>query len=175
MIEMNVAGIALDAATRIPIVLLKDASERRALPIWIGQNEARAILSILENQKSPRPMTHDLLVNLMQDWEMTLERVVIHSLQDNTFYAILTIKQGEKKKELDARPSDAIAIALRTNSPIWVMEEVVADASIPVDREADEAERQAFRDFLSNIRPEDFIQSRGGSPGGNDNPADSEN
>lgn len=163
MIEVKVAGIALDASNRIPIVLLKDATERRALPIWIGQNEAKAILNALENQKSPRPMTHDLLVNLLEMWDMKLERIVIHSLQDNTFYAILTVCQGEVKKEIDARPSDAIAVALRTGSPIWVMEEVVANASIPVDRDADEAELQAFREFLSNIRPEDFIQSRGSS------------
>jgi hypothetical protein len=89
---------------------------------------------------------------------MKLERIVIHSLQDNTFYAILSVRQGEAKKEIDARPSDAIAIALRTGSPIWVMEEVVADASIPVDRDADEEERRAFREFVSNIRPEDFTQ-----------------
>ncbi|HEY9846660.1 MAG TPA: bifunctional nuclease family protein [Candidatus Caenarcaniphilales bacterium] len=158
---MKVAGIALDAATRIPIVLLKDATERRALPIWIGQPEAKAILTALENQQSPRPMTHDLLVNFLDSWEMVLERVVIHSLQDNTFYAILTIRHGEVKKEIDSRPSDAIALALRTDSPIWVMEEVVADASIPVDRDADEAERQAFREFIANLRPEDFTQSFG--------------
>jgi bifunctional DNase/RNase len=161
MIEMKVAGIALDAATRIPIVLLRDATERRALPIWIGQSEARAILTALENQPSPRPLTHDLLVNFIEEWGITLERIVIHSLQDNTFYAILTVQQGEVKKEIDARPSDAIALALRTNCPIWVMEEVVADASIPVDRDADEAERQAFREFLDRIRPEDFSQSQG--------------
>ncbi len=161
MIEMKVAGIALDAATRIPIVLLKDATERRALPIWIGQNEAKAILSVLENQKSPRPMTHDLMVNLMESWDMVLERVVIHSLQDNTYYAVLTVRQGEIKKELDARPSDAIAIALRVDCSIWVLEEVVADASIPVDRDADEAERQAFKEFLDNIRPDDFVQKNG--------------
>ena len=161
MIEMKVAGIALDAATRIPIVLLRDSTERRALPIWIGQNEARAILTALENQPSPRPLTHDLLVNFIEEWGITLERIVIHSLQDNTFYAILTTRQGEVKKEIDARPSDAIALALRTNCPIWVMEEVVADASIPVDRDADEAERQAFREFLERIRPEDFSQSQG--------------
>jgi bifunctional DNase/RNase len=158
MIEMRVAGIALDAATRSPIVLLRDSTERRALPIYIGQDQARAIINALENQAPPRPLTHDLFVNLMDDWDMKLERVVIHALQDNTFYALLTISHGEVKKELDARPSDAIALALRTNSPIWVLEEVVADASIPVDREADEAERQAFRDFISNLRPEDFIQ-----------------
>lgn len=158
MIEMKVAGIALDAATRSPIVLLRDGSERRQLPIYIGQDQARAIIAALENQAAPRPLTHDLIVNLLEDWGMVLERVVIHSLQDNTFYAILTVRQGETKKEIDARPSDAIAVALRTNSPIWVMEEVIADASIPVDRDADEAERQAFRDFLSNLRPEDFSQ-----------------
>jgi bifunctional DNase/RNase len=158
MIEMKVAGIALDAATRSPIVLLRDASDRRQLPIYIGQDQARAIINALENQAPPRPLTHDLIVNLLEEWDMALERVVIHSLQDNTFYAILTVRQGENKKEIDARPSDAIAVALRTRSPIWVMEEVVADASIPVDRDADEAERQAFRDFLSNLRPEDFTQ-----------------
>jgi uncharacterized protein len=158
MIEMKVAGIALDAATRSPIVLLRDSGERRQLPIYIGQDQARAIIGALENQTPPRPLTHDLIVNILEDWNMALERVVIHSLQDNTFYAVLTVRQGETKKEIDARPSDAIAIALRTKSPIWVVEEVVADASIPVDREADEAERQAFRDFLSTLRPEDFSQ-----------------
>ncbi len=161
MIEMKVAGIALDAATRIPIVLLKDATGRRALPIWITQDMAKAILTALENQRSPRPLTHDLMVNLLDAWDMTLERIVIHALQDNTFYAILTIRQGEVKKEIDARPSDAIALALRTDCSIWVLEEVVADASIPVDRDADEAERQAFRQFLANLRPEDFTESGG--------------
>ncbi|MFE1748538.1 bifunctional nuclease family protein [Coleofasciculus sp. H7-2] len=161
MIEMKVAGIALDAVTRSPIVLLKDASERRALPIYIGQDQAKAIISALEKQTPPRPLTHDLLVNILDVWNMTLERIIIHSLQDNTFYAILSVRQGEVKKEIDARPSDAIAIAIRTGSPIWVMEEVIADASIPVDRDADEAERRAFRDFVSKLRPEDLIQ-RGG-------------
>ncbi|MBD1850653.1 bifunctional nuclease family protein [Leptolyngbya sp. FACHB-711] len=158
MIEMKVAGIALDAVSRSPIVLLRDASERRQLPIYIGQDQARAIISVLEGQAPPRPLTHDLMVNLMDEWGMVLEKVVIHSLQDNTFYAILQMKQGEVKKEIDSRPSDAIALALRTKSPIWVMEEVVADASMPVDRDADEAERKAFRDFLSNLRPGDFNQ-----------------
>jgi len=156
MIEMKVAGIALDAATRSPIVLLRDSSDRRALPIYIGQDQARAIMSVLENQTPPRPLTHDLFVNLLEEWDMSLERVVIHS-----FYASLTLVQGETKKELDARPSDAIALALRTNSPIWVLEEVIADASIPVDQDADEAERRAFRDFLSNLRPDDFNNQQG--------------
>lgn len=165
MIEMKVAGIAIDALHRSPIVLLKDGTERRALPIYINQDQAKAIMAALENQKPPRPLTHDLMVNILEVWDMTLERIVIHSIQDGTFYAILTVRQGEVKKEIDARPSDAIAIALRTNSPIWVMEEVVADASIPVDRDADEAEQRAFREFIANLRPEDLIQGGGFSTG----------
>jgi hypothetical protein len=158
MIEMKVAGIALDAATRSPIVLLKDGSDRRALPIYIGQDQAKAIISVLENQTPPRPLTHDLFVNLLEAWDMVIEKIIIHSLQDNTFYALLIVMQGETRREIDSRPSDAIAIALRTNSPIWVMEEVVADASIPVDRDADEAERRAFREFISNLSPDELIQ-----------------
>ena len=165
MIEMKVAGIALDAVTRSPIVLLKDGLDRRALPIYIGQDQAKAIISALEQHKPPRPLTHDLFVNLFDSWSINLEKVIIHSLQENTFYAILCLRQGEEKKEIDARPSDAIAIALRTNSPIWVMEEVVADASIPVDRDADEEERRAFRDFVANIRPDDFTHQQGNRTG----------
>ncbi len=165
MIEMRVAGIALDAVTRNPIVLLRDPTGRRELPIFIGQDQARAIIGALENQPPPRPLTHDLFVNFMEEWDVKLERVIIHSLQENTFYAILSFRQGEVKKDLDARPSDAIAIALRTNTPIWVMEEVVADASIPVNQDADEAEQKAFREFISNLRPEDFI--RYSKPGNN--------
>jgi uncharacterized protein len=161
MIEMKVAGIALDAMTRSPIVLLKDSTDRRALPIYIGQEQARAIMGALEKQKPPRPLTHDLIVNMFTTWNMTLEKVIIHSLQKDTFYAALIVQQGEIKQEIDARPSDAIAIALRTNTPIWVVEEVVADASIPVDRDADEAEQEAFREFLSDLRPEDLIKRFG--------------
>lgn len=162
MIEMKVAGIALDAISRNPVVLLRDTEDRRALPIYIGQDQAKSIINALENQQTPRPLTHDLFVNMLDDWEMSLERIVIHALKDNTFYALLTLSVGETRKELDARPSDAIAIALRMDAPIWVMEEVVADASIPVDRAADEAEKQAFREFISNLSPSDFTQRRGG-------------
>ncbi|MCW6036754.1 bifunctional nuclease family protein [Spirulina subsalsa FACHB-351] len=158
MIEMKVAGIALDAVTRSPIVLLKDGSDRRALPIYIGQEQAKSIIGALENQRPPRPLTHDLLTNILDAWEMSLSKVVIHSLQDNTFYAVLCLTKGEETREVDCRPSDAIALALRTGSPIWVMEEVIADASIPVDRDADEEEREAFRNFIANLRPEDFIE-----------------
>ena len=164
MIEMKVAGIALDAVHRTPIVLLKDASERRALPIFIGQDQARAIINALEKQPAPRPLTHDLIANLFESWDINLEKIIIHALRDQTFYAVLCLNQAGVKKEVDCRPSDAIAIALRTDSPIWVMEEVVADASIPVDQDADEEERKAFREFISNLRPEDLIK-RGGTNG----------
>jgi hypothetical protein len=158
MIEMKVAGIALDAISRSPIVLLQDALERRALPIFIGQDQARAIIAALEKQRPPRPLTHDLMVNIFNVWNLKLEKIIINSLQDNTFYGILCMKSGKQEKQIDCRPSDAIAIALRTDCPIWVMEEVVVDASIPVNREADEQERKAFKDFVSDLSPEELIR-----------------
>lgn len=158
MIEMNVAGIAVDAGTRHPIILLRDSSERRQLPIFISPEQAKTIQSVLEGEKPTRPMTHDLIVNFLTAWEMTLEKVVIHALRDNTFYAVMTVKNGKKQKQLDARPSDAISVALRVDAPIWVMEEVVLDAAIPVDREADAAEKEAFHAFLSDISPADFAE-----------------
>ena len=158
MIEMNVAGIALDAITKSPIVLLKDASERRALPIYIAQDQARSIMNVLENKVAPRPLTHDLLINLIEVWELTLDKVIIHALEDNTFYAVLCTRQGKITKEIDCRPSDAIALAVRTDCPIWVVEEVISEASIPVDRDADEEERQAFREFLDRLSPEELIR-----------------
>jgi len=155
---MKVAAIALDAVSRTPIVLLKDASERRALPIYVGQDQARSIIGVLEQQEFPRPLTHDLMVSVFSIWNLKLEKVIINSLQDNTFYALLCMKMGKKEKNIDCRPSDAIAIAVRIGCPIWVMEEVLLDASIPVDREADEEEREAFRDFVANLSPDELIR-----------------
>ena len=151
MIEMKVAAIALDAMSRSPIILLKDASERRALPIYITQEQARSIITVLEQQESPRPLTHDLMVNVFQQWNLELDKIIINSIEDHTFYAVLCMKRGEEEKFIDSRPSDAIAIALRVGCPIWVMEEVVIDASIAVDQEADQEERDAFRDFVSDL------------------------
>ena len=164
MIEMKVAGIALDAVSRSPIILLKDASDRRALPIYISQEQAKAIVNALEKQTPPRPFTHDLIVNIFDSCNIKVERITINSLQDNTFYASIAINTNGQIREVDARPSDAIAIAIRTKSPIWVIEEVIADASIPVDRDADEQERQAFSTFVSNLCPDDLIR-KGGSAG----------
>ncbi len=161
MIEMKVAGIALDAVSRSPIILLKDASDRRALPIYIGQDQAKAIINALEKQAPPRPFTHDLIVNLLESCRVTIDRILINALQDNTFYAVIVIEQDGMFKEIDARPSDAIALAVRSKAPIWVMEEVIADASIPVDRDADEEERQAFSNFVADLRPSDLIKRSG--------------
>jgi uncharacterized protein len=161
MIEMKVAGIALDAVSRSPIILLKDASDRRALPIYISQEQAKAIVNALEKQTPPRPFTHDLIVNIFDSCNIKVERITINSLQDNTFYASIAINTNGQIREVDARPSDAIAIAIRTKAPIWVIEEVIADASIPVDRDADEQERLAFSNFVSNLRPDDLIRKGG--------------
>lgn len=164
MIEMIVAGIAMDAGTRNPIVLLRDASERRQLPIFISPEQAKAISAGLGGEKATRPMTHDLMASVFEAGGLKLQRVVIHALKDNTFYAVMTVSKGrgkdkkEKKKDLDARPSDAISLALRMNAPIWVMEEVVLDAAMPVDRDADAAEKEAFHNFLSDISPADFAE-----------------
>ncbi|MEL6354167.1 MAG: bifunctional nuclease family protein [Cyanobacteria bacterium J06627_28] len=158
MIEMKVTGIAIDGGTRNPVILLRDSSQRRQLPIFISPEQSRAIRSVLEGDKPLRPMTHDLIVSMMTAWKMRLQRVVIHALRDNTFYAVMTVGNGKEKKEIDARPSDAISVALRVNAPIWVMEEVILDAAMPVDREADAAEKEAFHAFVSDISPADFAE-----------------
>ena len=165
MIEMKVAAIALDAISRSPIILLKDSTERRALPIYVTQEQARSIMGVLEQQQPPRPLTHDLMVNIFRVWGMKLEKVIINSIEEHTFYAILCMKNGKNHKNIDSRPSDAIAIALRVGCPIWVMEEVLLDASIPVDQEADKQEMNAFRDFVADLSPQELI--RRAKKGGN--------
>lgn len=158
MIEMHVAGIAVDAVNQTPIIILRDAYERRALPIWVGKAEANAILQALEDHKPARPMTHDLMLNSWEIWGVKVERIVIHALMDNTFYAVLTTVSGERKQEIDCRPSDAIAIALRAQVPIWTVEEVIAEASLPMNQDADDAEREAFHKFIDDVSPKDFAR-----------------
>ena len=158
MVEMEVAAIAIDAANRVPIVILRDMSERRAIPIWVGKAEANAIMQALDGQKPSRPMTHDLMYASWLALGYQVERIVVCDLKDDTFFATISlIKEGEEPHLLDARPSDAIAIALRANAPIWAMEEVISEASIPVDQDADDAEREEFREFLQGVSPSDFI------------------
>lgn len=160
MVEMSVAGIALDAASRSPIVLLRDPSGRRQVPIWIDQAQAQNILAGLSGQTPPRPLSHDLMVSLLVAGGLTLERVIVHAIEDNTFRAVLKLGGlgPEQQQELDARPSDAIALALRTGSGIWMLEEVVADASIPVDAEADAEDREDFRRFLDSTSPAELVR-----------------
>ncbi|MFM7268474.1 MAG: bifunctional nuclease family protein [Cyanobium sp.] len=159
MVEMRVAGIALDAASRSPIVLLRDPCGRRQVPIWIDQGQAQNILAGLQGERPPRPLSHDLMVSLLQAGGLRLERVIIHAIEDNTFRAVLKLQRdGQAIEDVDARPSDGIALALRTESPIWMLEEVVADASIPVDAEADAEDREDFRRFLDRTSPAELIR-----------------
>jgi uncharacterized protein len=176
MVEMRVAGIALDAASRSPIVLLRDPSGRRQVPIWIDQAQAQNILSGLNRERPPRPLSHDLMASLLEAGGLRLERVIIHTIEDNTFRAVLKLQSAaDQPIELDARPSDAIALALRTDSGIWMLEEVVADASIPVDAEADAEDQEDFRRFLERTTPADLIRHIGrtaaeADPGPEDSP-----
>jgi len=176
MVEMRVAGIALDAASRSPIVLLRDPAGRRQVPIWIDQAQAQNILAGLSDEAPPRPLSHDLMASLIDAGGLQLDRVVIHTIEDSTFRAVLKLSPAEPEHanleaqtaeaavqapaglELDARPSDAIALALRTGSPIWMLEEVVADASIPVDAEADAEDQDNFRRFLDSTSPADLVR-----------------
>ncbi len=172
MVEMRVAGIALDAASRSPIVLLRDPSGRRQVPIWIDQAQAHNILAGLDHEPPPRPLSHDLMVSLLEAGGLILERVIIHAIEENTFRAVLKLRNAAGElQELDARPSDAIALALRTGSGIWMLEEVVADASMPVDAEADAEEEADFRRFLERTSPAELIRHLRRSGGAETEPA----
>ena len=166
MVEMQVAGIGLDAANRSPIVLLRDPSGRRQVPIWIDQAQAQNILAGLDGRRPARPLSHDLMADLIEAGGLKLERVIIHAIEDNTFRAVLKLlNAGGESLELDARPSDAIALALRCGSGIWMLEEVVGDASIPVDAEADAEEKADFRRFLERTSPAELIRHLSKSSG----------
>ena len=170
MIEMHVAGIGLDAASRSPIVLLRDSSGRRQVPIWIDHAQAQNILAGLRDEAPSRPLSHDLMVSLLEAGGLRLDRVIIHTIEASTFRAVLKLSQAAgdgaaeeaakaaARLELDARPSDAIALALRTGSSIWMLEEVVADASIPVDAEADAEDQDNFRRFLDSTSPAELVR-----------------
>ena len=175
MVEMQVAGIGLDAASRSPIVLLRDPSGRRQVPIWIDQAQAQNILAGLDGRRPARPLSHELMADLIEAGGLKLERVIIHAIEDNTFRAVLKLlNAGGESLELDARPSDAIALALRCGSGIWMLEEVVGDASIPVDAEADAEEKADFRRFLERTSPAELIRHLSKGAGGPEGAEESE-
>jgi len=157
MIEMQVMGIAIDTKTGSPIVVLNDTEKRRALPIWIGQAEASAIIRQLENIKTPRPMTHDLISNLLELACFEVEKIEINDYTDTTYYATIILKDKKGGKlEIDARPSDAVTIALKHKAPVFVTPNVIANGTISTDEERDEQESEEFKKFVNNIKPSDF-------------------
>src|SRR5438045_7842952 len=127
-IEMTIKGLMVDPITSMPIIILRDKDGQRVLPIWVGVFEANAIALQLENVTTPRPMTHDLLRNMITELNARVIRVVINDLRDSTFFAQIRVMTGERTLELDARPSDAIALALRTAAPIFVEQAVLDQA-----------------------------------------------
>jgi bifunctional DNase/RNase len=159
MVEMELVGVRVELPTNTPIVLLRELSgERRMLPIFIGPPEATAIAFALEQVPTPRPMTHDLLRNLLDELEVTLERVVVTDLQDSTFFAELHLVQDGETHLLSSRPSDAIALAARTGSPIFAEEAVLDEVGYAVREETQPEEEvvEEFKQFLDEINPDDF-------------------
>ncbi len=155
LIKMTVRGIALDPITNMPIIILKDPEERRALPIWVGIFEANAIALELEKVSTPRPMTHDLLKNILEGLGITVQQVIVNDLKENTFYATIELNYNGSVVSIDSRPSDAIALALRVNAPIFVTENVVTQAkNIEVSDEKEETDK--WKEWLENLKPEDF-------------------
>ncbi|PIX35169.1 MAG: hypothetical protein COZ07_06685 [Candidatus Infernicultor aquiphilus] len=130
MIRVKISGVAIDPVTKGFVVILKDETETRWLPIWIGPYEAKMISLALEKIKPIRPLPHDLIKNILDSLSMIVTRVVISNIKENTYFAIIKLRLDHTEKEIDARPSDAIALALRTNAPIYVTEEVLDKASI---------------------------------------------
>ena len=157
MIEMKVMGIAIDTASGSPIIVLNDKENRKALPIWIGSAEASAIIRKIENIKVIRPMTHDLIIDVVNKTGYRVSRIEINDVEKDTYFAtIFLINDEENEVTIDARPSDAIAVAIRVDAPIYVSAKVLADGSVSCDSEKDEAESQEFKNFIQSIKPSDF-------------------
>lgn len=166
MVEMKVSGVILEPQSRSPIVVLKDTEERRALLIWVGEPEANAILLGLEKIPTPRPLTHDLFCNALKSLNSELKEIRINDMRNNTFFAELKLDQDGKEVLIDARPSDAIALALRCQTPIFVSEEVMANSSIPINQTKEDADSEEFKKFLESVKPSDFQKYMGGGGAG---------
>ena len=154
-IEMTIKGLMVDPITNMPIVILRDKDGQKVLPIWVGMSEANAIALQIENIATPRPMTHDLLRNVIHDLNATVRKIVVCDLQDNTFYALIYLTIGGETLAIDARPSDAIALALRTRAPIFV-EETVIDNAKTVDFTTEKADSDRLQKWLESLDPDDL-------------------
>lgn len=152
-IPMTIKGLMLDPVSNSPIVVLKDEADETFLPIWVGIFEANAIALQLESVETPRPMTHDLLKNVLTQLEAKVGRIVINDLQDSTFFARIHMSVGERNLEIDSRPSDAIALALRVQAPIFVSDHVLAQAQTI---EPDEDTEEKMKKWLEEANPEDL-------------------
>ena len=155
MIELQLVGVRVELPTNQPIVLLREREGERFLPIWIGAVEATAIAFALQGIVTQRPMTHDLLKNILDATKVHVDRVLITELKEGTFYATIELSQDGVKYEISSRPSDAIALAVRVSVPIFAAESVLEEASIII-RDDEEQEVEKFREFLEQISPEDF-------------------
>ncbi len=155
---MVIYGVSFDMVGKQPIVLLKTVDGNKFLPIWIGHPEAAAILMKLQSQPTARPMTHDLVVEILDELSASCSQVAITELRDNTFFATITLKIGDKEIEIDSRPSDALALAVRSESPIFAAEDVIAESAIEFEHEVEDTEEvvDRFKDFLDQVSPEDF-------------------
>jgi hypothetical protein len=154
-IEMTIKGLMVDPITNMPIVILRDREGQRVLPIWVGIFEANAIALQIENVSTARPMTHDLLRNVISDLKGSVQKIVVCDLQDNTFYALIYVSLGGETLAIDARPSDAIALALRARAPIFV-EDAVIDNARTVDLSADKTDSDRLHKWLESLDPDDL-------------------
>ena len=166
MHEMLIYGVSFDLVGKQPIVLLKTAEGNKFLPIWIGHPEAAAILMRLQSQAPPRPMTHDLLSDMLEQLGAQVVRITVAELRENTFYAQITVTQDGTEIEVDSRPSDAIALAIRAEAPIFAADRVIEESAIEfegedVDQDQLDAEVAKFRNFLDEVTPEDFAVENG--------------
>jgi bifunctional DNase/RNase len=160
-VEMQVERIALDPLTHMPIVMLKESDGARVLPIWIGLLEASAIATRLEKVEVARPLTHDLLRSVIESLGARVERVTVVDLRESTFFATIAIRQGDRIDQIDSRPSDALALALRTGSPIFVSDEVFeksrqVDSGATGDSTLDVTDQNKVAEFLENLPPDQF-------------------
>ena len=159
MIRLSLVGVRVEVPSNQPIVLLREeAPGRRYLPIFIGQPEATAIVYALQGMVSPRPMTHDLFKNTLEEMAARIDRIVITELKDGTFYAELEIVQGTNRHKVSSRPSDAIALAVRYEEPvpIFAADSVLEEAGVVFESDDEEEQVEQFREFLERVRPEDF-------------------